>query len=327
MKKTNWLLLVIVLGLGLVVQTAAQQAVLKHRGTLRKDPSSKNPPIMRLDAGVDVDLIDPTPTQGYYHVRTSDPEAEGWIYSRSIDVVTNTAPAPTPTPTAPTPGTPPTSPSGVAGAFSPDWEKPAPNSTTFTGPDGDCGPTGDGGDSFTNARKNRSDDATSPHGATWKALQSLPFPAHAPRSLAQWTSQQKQVIQPYEGVPVSVVGYLVKIKVEDTGSGESTNCHFVNPDEVDWHMPFAESFGDAEATAVVVETTPRIRKEHPKWTTANLSPWVNSNSPVRISGWTLLDPEHAAQIGQFRSTLWEVHPVTKIEVFKDGQWVSADNLP
>jgi hypothetical protein len=136
-----------------------------------------------------------------------------------------------------------------------------------------------------------------------------------------------QVIQPYEGVPVSVVGYVVKIKVEDTGSGESTNCHFVNPNEVDWHMPFAERFGDAEATAVVVETTPRIRKEHPKWTTANLSPWVNSNSPVRISGWTLLDPEHGAQIGKFRSTLWEVHPVTKIEVFKDGQWMNADNLP
>src|SRR5713101_2954845 len=160
MKKTNWLLSVIVLGMGLVVQTAAQQAVLKHRGTLRKDPSSKNPPIMRLDAGIDVDLIDPTPTRGYYHVRTSDPEVEGWIYSRSIDILATTAPVATPTPTAPTPGTPPTSPSGVASAFSPDWEKPAPNSTTFAGPDGDCGPTGDGGDSFTNARKNRSDDAT-----------------------------------------------------------------------------------------------------------------------------------------------------------------------
>jgi hypothetical protein len=327
MKKTNWLLWVIVLGVGLVVQTAAQQAVLKNRGTLRKDPSSKNPPIMRLDAGMDVELIDPTPTRGYYHVRTSDPEAEGWIYSRGIDIAPTTGPAAAPTPTAPTPGTPPTSASGVASAFSPDWEKPAPNSTTFAGPDGDCGPTGDGGDSFTNARKNRSDDATGPHEVTWKALQSLPFPAHAPRSLAQWTSQQMQVIQPYEGVPVSVVGYLVKIKVEDTGSGESTNCHFVNPNEVDWHMPFAERFGDAEATAVVVETTPRIRKEHPNWATANLSPWVNSNSPVRISGWTLLDPEHGAQIGKFRSTLWEVHPVTKIEVFKDGQWVNADNLP
>lgn len=133
-----------------------------------------------------------------------------------------------------------------------------------------------------------------------------------------------QVIQPFEGIPVSVVGYLVKIKVE---GAESTNCHFVNPEEVDWHIPLVEHFGDGEATAVVVETTPRIRKDHPKWTPANLSPWVNSDSPVRISGWTLLDPEHFAHIGKFRSTLWEVHPIIKIEVFKDGQWVNSDDLP
>src|SRR5689334_22383814 len=125
MKKINRLLCVIVLGLGLVVQAAAQQAVLKHRGTLRKDPSTNNPPIMRLDAGTDVDVIDPTPTHGYYHVRTSDPEAEGWIFSRSIDILT-TAPAPTSTPAAPTAGTPPSPSSGVTSAFSPDWEKPAP---------------------------------------------------------------------------------------------------------------------------------------------------------------------------------------------------------
>ncbi len=199
MKKTNWLLWVIVLALGLVGEMAAQQAVLKHRGTLRKDPSSKNPPIMRLDAGIDVDLIDPTPTHGYYHVRTSDPEAEGWIYSRGLDIVTTTAPAPTPTPAAPTPGTPPTPPSGVAGAFPPDWEKPAPNSTTFTGPDGDCGPTGDGGDSFTNARKNRSDDATSPHEVTWKASRSSKdFRSAAMTRLARVLSfiQSDQVINP-----------------------------------------------------------------------------------------------------------------------------------
>jgi hypothetical protein len=121
-----------------------------------------------------------------------------------------------------------------------------------------------------------------------------------------------------------VVGYLVKIKVE---GAESTNCHFVNPEEVDWHIPLVQHFGDGEATAVVVETTPRLRKDHPKWTAASLAPWVNSNSPVRISGWTLLDPEHFAHIGKFRSTLWEVHPITKIEVFQDGQWVNADDLP
>jgi hypothetical protein len=120
---------------------------------------------------------------------------------------------------------------------------------------------------------------------------------------------------------------LAAIKVEDTGSGESTNCHFKNAEEVDWHMPLVEHSGDAEATSIVVETTPRIRQTHPKWTTTHLAPWVTSDQPVRISGWALLDPEHTAHLGKYRSTLWEIHPITKIEVFQNGQWVDLDDLP
>jgi len=322
MKKIHRLIWILFFLFGLVVPTIAQQAVVKNRATLRQDASSKKAPIARLDPGTDVDLLEPGTTRGYYHVRTSD-GTEGWIYSHNLEMVT---PA-TPPSTQPAGGMPPTPPTGVAAAFSRDWEKRAPNQTTFSGPDGECGPTGDGGDTSTNGRKNRTDVPASYHEVTWKALQSLPYPSHAPRLLDQWTPQQIQVIQPFEGVPVSLVGYLVKIKVEDSGSGESTNCHFVNPEEVDWHMPLAEHAGDLEATAVVVETTPRVRKDHPKWTPTNLSAWVSSNSPVRVSGWTLLDPEHGAQVGRYRSTLWEIHPITRIEVFKDGQWVDADSLP
>ena len=59
-------------------------------------------------------------------------------------------------------------------------------------------------------------------------------------------------------------------------------------------MPLIEHSGDAEATSIVVETTPRIRQTHPKWTPTNLALWVTSNQPVRISGWALVDPEHRA---------------------------------
>ncbi len=322
-RQIVWIFVVL---FGLAVQSMAQQAVLKNRATLRGDPSSQQSPILRLDTGADVDLIDQSPTHGYYHVRTAD-GAEGWVYSHSLEILTVSPPS---IPTSlPLPGhREPSAPStGIASSFSPDWEKPSPPPTTFEGPDGECGPTGDGGDALTNARKNRTDVPGSYHEVTWSALQSLAYPLHAPRSLTQWNSQQTEVIQPFEGAAVSVVGYFVKIKVEDTGSGESTNCHFVNPEEVDWHMPFAENAEGAEASAVVAESTPRIRKDHPMWTPPNLSPWVNSTSPVRISGWTLLDPEHGAQVGKYRSTLWEIHPITKIEVFKDGQWVDADNLP
>jgi len=304
---------------------AATEAVVVHHATLRSDPSSQHPPILVLESGEDVEVLDPAPTRKYLHVRTAD-GTEGWIYSRNLELITGGTPSdPTPSP-APHPLPSNTPQPGVLSSFSPNWDKPVPAGNTFEGPDGECGPTGDGGDSFTNLRKNRTDAPQSYHEVTWKAVQSLPYPV-AGRSLDQWTPQQVAEIKPYEGVPVSVTGYLLAIKVEDRGSGESTNCHFVNPEEVDWHMPFAEHPGDGEDTAIVVETTPRLRKLHPKWTTANLAPWVNSQAQVRVSGWTLLDPEHRAHLGKYRSTLWEVHPVTKIEVFKNGQWVDVDNLP
>ena len=290
----------IILLSGLVVQTAAQQAVLMNRATLRVDPSSKNPPMLRLDTGTDVDLVDPSPSHSYYHVRMADGQ-EGWIYSQTLKLV-SAIPPPTTPPTPTSPGTPLPAPAGVSTLFSPDWEKPAPNQTTFTGPDGECGPTGDGGDTSTNARKNRTDVPASYHEVTWKTLQSLTYPLHAARPLEQWPPHQIKVIQPFEGAPVSTVGYIATIKVGDTGSGESTKCHFASPKEVDWHVPLW-STREMRKPALLWWRPLPVRQDHPKWTATNLSAWVNSNSPVRISGWTLLDPEHGAQVGQFRSTL------------------------
>ena len=320
-RFSRWSICALVLALAAAIPCQATDGVVTHRATLRSDPSSQHKPILVLQAGEDVELIDAAPTHNYLHVRTAD-GTEGWVFSRNIEIITTTPPPPGGT----TPPPPPSGPHpGVATAFSPSWDKPVPPPTTFDGPDGACGPTGDGGDTFTNLRKNRTDAPSSYHEVTWKAVQTLPFPV-APKSLANWTAPELAQIQPFEGVPVSVVGFLIKIKVEDGGSGESTNCHFANADEVDWHVPFAEHPGDAEDTSVVVETTPRVRQSHPKWTPANLAPWVNSQAPVRISGWTLIDPEHRAHLGKFRSTLWEIHPIIKIEVFKNGQWVDADNL-
>jgi len=36
----------------------------------------------------------------------------------------------------------------------------------------------------------------------------------------------------------------------------------------------------------------------------------------------LLDPVRKGHLGMYRSTLWEIRPITKIEVFRHGQWQS-----
>jgi hypothetical protein len=101
-------------------------------------------------------------------------------------------------------------------------------------------------------------------------------------------------------------------------------------------MPLTDDVGQGENVAIIVETTPRVRRQHTQWTTARLKPWTAhigskanasyNQQPVRISGWLMLDPEHQDMIDEgLRSTLWELHPITKIEVWDDGQWVDLDS--
>jgi hypothetical protein len=295
-------------------------AILTHNATLRSDPSSAHPPILTLKAKEDIELLSTTVTHGYYHVRTSEGQ-EGWIYGRSLQIASDNVAPSSGTASSSTSASTTTASGAVSSAVPGDWDKPDPNHTQYEGVDGACGPNGDGGDSTTNLRKNRTDVPASYHQVSWKAFQALPYPT-AGRSLDQWTADQLAVIQPYEGIPVIVVGYLDAIKIE---GAESTNCHFTNSEEVDWHMPLVEHSLDQEATSIVVETTPRVRQTHPKWTQGSLAAWVKSDQPVRISGWSLLDPEHRAHLGKYRSTLWEIHPITKIEVFENGQWVDLDD--
>jgi hypothetical protein len=78
--------------------------------------------------------------------------------------------------------------------------------------------------------------------------------------------------------------------------------------------------------ARTVETTPRTRPQH-TWTTNMLTALVDSTTPVLISGWLMYDSEHIGAIGTQRAAVWEVHPITKIEVQTNGQWVNAENRP
>jgi hypothetical protein len=235
-----------------------------------------------------------------------------------------------------------TTPEGVpATAISSDWEKPAPQSALFQSDEGECGDTGDGGDTDTNRRKNRTDIPASYHLVTWDAINTLGYAKGAPRSRADWTQAQLAAVTPFEGAAISVEGYLYKVKVESSSpnassGGESTNCHARLANDVDWHMPLTADEGEGEDVAVIVETTPRVRRQHAQWTTVRLKPWTThigskanasyNQQKVRISGWLMLDPEHQDMInGGLRSTLWEIHPITKIEVWDNGAWVDLDN--
>lgn len=299
---------------------AQQDAVVTHNATLRRDPSSQHKPIRQLAPPDTVQVLESQPTNGYLHIRTVDDE-EGWVFAKFLRILSPEEPAPESTATAPAKPVPGT----VATEVSPDWEKPPASPTNFTSGGQTCGPTGDGGDTGTNLLKNRTDVPANYHAVAFDAVATLTYPKGAPIHRHDWTADQLAVIKPYEGVPITVEGYIVAIKPQTSGSGESTNCHWTQPSQVDWHVALTKNPGDGEKDAVVVETTPRVRQSHSKWTTTALAPWKNTDAPVRISGWLMLDPEHKAHLGKYRCTLWEVHPITKIEVFSNGQWVDLDH--
>jgi hypothetical protein len=274
------------LALLLAVSTAAQQqtAVVLRNVYLRLDSSTEQAPIRKLLPGERLTILDPAPDDGYYHAATDDQE-EGWVWGQNIRIEGPPVAAPA---------------AGVvrAGAFDPNWAKTPPNLSQFTNADGvRCGPFGDSDEHDTNQRKNRTNIPSVVHDVTFRAVADLPFPPKAPKERTQWSEEQLDVIRPFEDVGVRVVGFLVAIKPQTGGSGESTNCHMTRAPETDWHMALVENAGDGESESVVVETTPRIRRTHTKWTKTRLTPWLDSSLPVRITGWTFLDPEHSQPPG------------------------------
>ncbi len=309
-----WILVLLLASLA-----AGQTATVKRNVNLRPDPSTQNDAIDTLHPRARLTLIEPDPTDGFYHVRTAAGD-EGWVWGRNIKIKAGASASnqPSTQPSRPTqPSTPTTSgqPSTGQELFDrlTNAKKPATGQPLVENGNTVCGPAGDATQANMqelNQNKNRTDEPgpSDPVEVAWNDLENLP----------------KDRVADFEGAPVSVVGFLShKIAVENSGKGESTNCHLTGDDEVDWHMYLTDSPAQPIASAIIVETTPRVRPAH-KWTPEMLKQFVDSNTQVRISGWLIYDFEHVNVIGKQRASVWEVHPITRIEVQQNGQWVDLD---
>jgi len=120
------------------------------------------------------------------------------------------------------------------------------------------------------------------------------------------------------------VGVLVKVK---SGGIESANCKARDLPHRDTHIELALNVSAPSTQRVVVEVTPYWRRKvHSKgldWSTANFHQLVGRR--VRVTGWLFDDLEHtnAAEntrpggAHNWRATVWEIHPITMIEVLPD----------
>jgi hypothetical protein len=284
-----WLALVFTFAVSAVSQTVS----LNHNSNLRKSASTSSAIIELLSTGTKVTLLSNKPRSGYYNVQAAD-GAMGWVLAKNVSISS-------------TFGTLAAQP--ISGSLLNQLHAArvaAVPQPLVIGGEEVCAAVGNSSDPKMiklNSQKNRIDipEATAYIPVDWEALKGLP--STSPNDL--------------QGAPVMVSGYLShRINVEDKAPGESTNCNLVNEDEVDWHIYLTSSPNQAISQAIIVETTPRTRPLH-TWDRSVLDGLVNTNNQVRISGWLIYDLQHVGEIGTQRATVWEVHPVTRIEV-SDG---------
>ena len=124
---------------------------------------------------------------------------------------------------------------------------------------------------------------------------------------------------------VVIEGYITKIQV---GGVETHNCFNKDPQWRDTHIDIGLTPNSPNTECIVAEVTPRWRDlMHKKlaldWSTRTLKK-LYLGQKVRITGWLFCDLEHMSSSenmypgreGNWRASIWEIHPVTSIEFIK-----------
>jgi hypothetical protein len=183
-------------------------------------------------------------------------------------------------------------------------------------------------DPMLNHLKNRTDAATGPQTMTLQNMRDLQQPT-------SWTlGQDRTPLQDREGRSIRITAYLVQLANTPSGhpvknpkgeGAESCNCELTHTADVDWHCVLGATYHSAESTSVTAEVTPRIRANHPHWNVTALRTASQQHKRVRFTGWLMLDTYHIYH-PIVRSTNWELHPITKIEIeTSHNHWLNLDN--
>jgi hypothetical protein len=210
-----------------------------------------------------------------------------------------------------------------------------PKPTPQFNPNWPCPPQGNGGDPQLSKLKNRIDDGDF-QAVEFDLIKSLPFPiAVAKKQRSTWTASQKKALGKFEGTPISIEGFLAivnnslpnqppKLQGGREEGKEACNCGFPDSTFHDFHVWILAVPDTSRKDAIVVEITPPVRSKHPNWNLNKLTQIANAKQKVRISGWLVLDQEHPEQIGKTRASLWEIHPIIKIEVESNGAFTTLN---
>lgn len=125
-------------------------------------------------------------------------------------------------------------------------------------------------------------------------------------------------IEAFETHPARIEGYMNAVLAE---GAEQSNCGAPRGSG-DTHVYLVDTQHGPNTKAAFAEVTPRWLAANPAWSQPALHGLFARGAKVRITGWLMYDEEHHAMITQgLRGTLWELHPITNVEVSTSRGWV------
>ncbi|MBI3804728.1 MAG: hypothetical protein HY282_13305 [Nitrospirae bacterium] len=186
-----------------------------------------------------------------------------------------------------------------------------------------CPPKGEGGDPALNRLKNRIDaPATYEMMTVAQFLETLTPNLHAAKDRSDFSLAHRLYVDRNEARGITLEGYLLHAK---QAGPEGVNCYSkTRRDFLLWiGAKHPMTLKEAEAMrpeGVRVDATPAGQHQHKSWRLHTLKQWAKEGTRIRVSGWALYDSEHPGDVGKTRGSLWEVHPVTKIEIWDGETW-------
>jgi len=195
---------------------------------------------------------------------------------------------------------------------------------TFRG----CSPDGPAKafDKLLNDQKNRSALPTGTIPTMTIAKITATAPKRNPESKlprTKWTPADKTKIEAFEAKPLQIEAYMNAVIAEGP---EQSNCG-APKGKGDTHVYLVDKQNDPNTKAAFAEVTPRWLSTNPSWTQPAIHALAAKGAKVRITGWPMYDEEHHNMIvAGNRGTLWELHPITNIQVSTTTGWVALDKL-
>lgn len=127
-----------------------------------------------------------------------------------------------------------------------------------------------------------------------------------------------------EGTKVKFTGYINEVKYANVSTGEGVNCKELRAENNDIHMELtARKTETNKCKRISAEISPHYRPD--SWNVEKLKDVKEAGLKIRLTGQLFFDASHTSCADSlndgYRASSWEIHPVYRIEIYVNSQWV------